>query len=157
MRPAASSCVRTVSIVIVALALGFGSAYVEAESQPAGYIKIATGSNVLVRSGAERQARPGDAVYENDVLRTGVDGRLGVTLKDDTRISLGPGSEIALSEFTFAPEEGRLGFVMKMLRGVAELITGRIAALRPDSVRIETPVAVIGVRGTHLAIRAEGP
>jgi hypothetical protein len=101
-------------------------------------------------------ARPGDAVYQKDALRTGADGRLGVTLKDDTRVSLGPNSDIALSEFKFSPAEGELGLVMKLLRGVAAFVTGKIGKLRADAVRIETPATVVGVRGTHFVVQAEG-
>jgi len=32
-------------------------------------------------------------------------------------------------------------------------VSGRIAKLSPDSIRLETPEAIIGVRGTRLAIR----
>jgi hypothetical protein len=144
------------SIVVTVLVVGHLAAASESQAQPAGYVKIVTGAVVIMRGGAEIPARPGDAVYESDGLRTGVDGRLGVTLKDDTRLSLGPNTEIALPEFKFSPAEGQLGLVMKLLRGVAEFITGRIAHLRPEAVRIETPAAIVGVRGTHLAIRAQG-
>lgn len=63
---------------------------------PAGRIKIASGSVAIVRQGVVTPAAVGDLVYEADSLRTGGDGRLGVTLKDDTRISLGPNSEARL-------------------------------------------------------------
>jgi hypothetical protein len=33
-------------------------------------------------------------------------------------------------------------------------VSGRIAKLAPDSVRLETPAAIVGVRGTSLVIRA---
>ena len=42
---------------------------------------------------------------------------LGLTLKDDTRLSLGPSSEIRLDRFAYAPAEGRLGFVLNVVRG----------------------------------------
>jgi hypothetical protein len=32
-------------------------------------------------------------------------------------------------------------------------VSGRIAKLSPDSIRLETPAAVMGVRGTTLALR----
>jgi hypothetical protein len=145
-----------VSVVACVLAIGLVSAQVEAQAQPAGYVKVVTGAATIVRSGAARPARPGDAVYERDELRTGSDGRLGVTFKDDTRVSLGPDSEIDLSEFKFSPAEGQLGLVMKLLHGVAAYVTGRIGELRPDAVRIETPATIVGVRGTHIVIRSEG-
>ena len=40
-------------------------------------------------------------------LRTGADGTIGVTLKDDTRLALGPGSEVRLERFAYAPGTGR--------------------------------------------------
>jgi hypothetical protein len=145
-----------VSILACALAIGLISAPVEAQGQPAGYVKVVKGVATIIRRGAAIPARSGDAVYERDGLRTGSDGRLGVTLKDDTRVSLGPDSEIDFSEFKFSPAEGQLGLVMKLLHGVAAYVTGRIGELRPDAVRIETPATIVGVRGTHIVIRSEG-
>jgi len=145
------------STFVGVLVAGFLSVPLGSQGQPAGYVKIVTGPATIIRGGTEMPAHPGDAVYQNDGLRTGADGRLGVTLKDDTRISLGPNSEIGLSEFRFSPAEGELGLVMTLLRGVAAFVTGRIGALRPDAVRIETPTAIIGVRGTHVVVRHEGP
>jgi hypothetical protein len=143
--------------VVGILVVGLWSAALEPRNSPAGYVKIATGAAFIVRAAAETPAHPGDAVYENDALRTGPDGRLGVTLKDDTRVSLGANSEIALAEFRFSPAEGQLGLVMKVVRGVAAFVTGRIGKLQPNSMRIETPTAIIGVRGTHIAVRVERP
>ena len=147
----------TASIVAALLVVRLLSASLEASEQPAGYIKVVTGSASIIRGAAEQPARPGDPIYRNDALRTGANGRLGVTLIDDTRISLGSNSEIDLSEFKFSPAEGELSLVVKLLRGIAAFVTGRIGELRPDAVRIETPATIIGVRGTHIAIQAEGP
>jgi hypothetical protein len=53
----------------------------------------------------------------------------------------------------FAPAEGRMGLVLKVVRGVMAYVSGRIAKLSPDSIRLETPRrAVVGVRGTTLAL-----
>jgi hypothetical protein len=119
----------------------------------AGRIKIASGSAVIVRAGSVMPAQAGQLVYESDALRTGMDGRLGVTLKDDTRISIGPGSELRVDRFLYAPAEGRLALVLNVVRGVVAYVSGRIAKLSPDSIRLETPAAVVGVRGTTLALR----
>ncbi len=121
---------------------------------PAGRIKIASGAVFIVRGGQTIPAQAGQPVFEADTLRTGADGRLGLTLKDDTRLSLGPSSEIRLDRFAYAPAEGRLGFVLSVVRGVAAYVSGRIAKLAPDAVRLETPAAIVGVRGTTLVLRA---
>jgi hypothetical protein len=149
---------RCTVVVALALLLTGSPAFANSGQQPggteAGRIKIAQGSVVIVRGGATIAAQPGQVVYEADALRTGVDGKLGLTLKDDTRLSLGPSSEIRLDRFAYAPAEGRLGVVLKVVRGVAAYVSGRIAKLAPDAVRLETPAAIVGVRGTTVVIRA---
>lgn len=97
------------------------------------------------------------ALQQGDVLRTGADGKLGVTLKDGTRLSLGPNTEVALKSFAFSPADRQLGFVMSVVKGVVDYVSGRIAKLAPDAVKIETPTSVIGVRGTHLLLGAAQP
>jgi hypothetical protein len=53
----------------------------------------------------------------------------------------------------YAPSDGQLALALKFIRGVAVYVSGRIAKLAPDAVRLETPAAILGVRGTTLAIR----
>ena len=77
-----------------------------------------------------------------------------MTLNDDTRLSLGPDSELKLDRFSYVPADGQLALAVKLIRGVAAYVSGRIAKLAPDAIRIETPTAILGVRGTTLAIRA---
>jgi hypothetical protein len=121
----------------------------------AGRIKVTSGAVYVVRSGTEMRAQPGQILYQADVIRTGADGGLGLTLKDDTRVSLGPGSELRIDRFSYAPAEGHLALALKVARGVVAYVSGRIAKLAPDAVRIETPSAILGVRGTTLAIRVD--
>jgi hypothetical protein len=131
-----------------------GYSRVQSDSTSAGRIKVASGAVFIVRAGTTQPAQVGQVVYEADTLKTGPDGRLGLTMKDDTRLSLGPDSEIRLDRFAYAPAEGNLAFVLKVVRGVAAYVSGRIAKLAPDAVRLETPAAIVGVRGTTLVIRA---
>lgn len=125
--------------------------------QPAGTIKTVTGAGFVVRAGQELRATVGQPVYEADTLKTASDGRLGITLKDGTRLSLAGDTEVQLNSFAYAPAEGKLGIALKMLRGAAAYISGRIASLAPASVKIETPTSVIGVRGTHVLIAVDQP
>jgi hypothetical protein len=140
-------------VVVLVLA---GSAPVWGQEAAAvGRIKVVSGSAFILRQNATIPAELGQMVFESDGLRTGADGRIGVTLKDDTRVSLGPNSEARIDRFVYAPAEGRLGFVFNIVRGVAAYVSGQIAKLAPDSIRLETPAAIVGVRGTSLAVRVE--
>jgi hypothetical protein len=143
-------------IAFAVLVLLLGASPVRAqEGSGAGRVKVASGAAFVVREGRAIAAAPGQVVFQADVLRTGSDGRLGVTLNDDTRVSLGPTTEVRIDRFAYGSADGGLGLALKFVRGVAAYVSGRIAKLSPDSVRLETPAAIVGVRGTTLAIRAD--
>ena len=125
------------------------------QPSPAGHVKVASGSAFIVRQDATVTARPGEPVFATDALRTGVDGAVGVTLKDDTRLSLGPSSEVRLERYVYAPADGGFGMVLSFVRGAAAYVSGHMAKLAPDSIRLETPAAIVGVRGTTVAVRIE--
>ena len=120
--------------------------------QSAGQIKVVSGAAFIVRGNTVLPATIGQRVFEADKVRTGSDGRLGITLKDDTRFSLGPNSEVHLNRFAYVPSEGRIGLALNVVRGIAAYVSGRIAKLSPDAVKLETPGAIVGVRGTTLAL-----
>jgi hypothetical protein len=141
-------CVGIVGLIFVVAAPAFGQ-------ETVGRIKTVSGTAFIVRQGVEHAASPGQSVFQSDGLKTGTDGRLAVTLKDETRLSLGPNSDVRLEKFVYAPGESRLGFTLSIARGLLAYVSGRIARLSPDAVRLETPSAIIGVRGTRLVIQVD--
>jgi hypothetical protein len=140
--------------VLVLLLLAAAPVYAQA-GFGAGQVKVVSGAAFVVREGRPIAAALGQIVLEADVLRTGADGRLGVTLNDDARVSLGPVSEVRLDRFSYGSADGGLRLVLKFMRGVAAYVSGRIAKLSPDSIRLETPSAIVGVRGTTVAVRVD--
>ncbi len=128
-----------------------------ASDGPAGSIKTTKGTASIIRQNQVIPAQIGDKIFMGDSLKTGPDGSLGMIFKDDTLLSIGPQSEIIISEFIFSPAEGKLSIVTRLLKGTAAYLTGIIAKLSPESVRFETPVANIGIRGTKFAVKIEDP
>jgi len=147
------SILRSTAFVALAVVAVAGPA--AAQPAAAGRIDRLAGTAVILRAGAQIPLKAGDPVLETDVLRTGPDGRIGVTLKDDTRLSLGPASEVRLEKFLYSPQEGKMGLALRVVRGLMAYVSGRIAKIAPDAVRLETPAAIVGVRGTTLVIQAE--
>ena len=118
-----------------------------------GSIKTFKGEVFIVRGGTALPAEEGAAVFQDDLLRTGSNGALGVILKDDTTLSLGPDSELSLQEYVFEPKENRFSVVLRVLKGTFVYMSGVIGKLAPDSIRLETPDSTIAVRGTRLMIK----
>lgn len=123
---------------------------------PIGSIKTVKGKAVIVRQNQILPARMGEKIFKNDSFKTGPDGVLGMTFKDDTLLSLGPDTEVTVNEFLFFPAEGKLSMITRLIKGTVVYLSGVIAKLSPESVRFETPVGNVGIRGTKFAIKAEG-
>lgn len=119
-------------------------------------VQKASGMAAIVRQGQTIPATVGLEIWENDILRTGPNGSIGVIFRDDTLLSLGPESALVIDKFVFAPREGKFSIVLRMIRGTAAYLSGLISKLAPDSAHFETPTASIGIRGTRFVVRVEG-
>jgi len=120
-----------------------------------GSVKTAEGA--VVRRGANTIAiHEGMHLLLNDILQTSANGHLAAILQDGTRISLGPNTELKVDQFVYEPVEGKFGLVLRLGRGVLAYISGKIAHFSPESVSLETPVGVLGLRGTRFAVSIEG-
>jgi hypothetical protein len=129
---------------------------VNASDTPVGNVKTLKGKASIIRNRTTLDTKTGSDLFQNDSLKTGADGSISVVFKDDTLISVGPNSELAIKEFHFSPADGKLSFVARLLKGTSAYISGIIGKLSPQSVRFETPVANIGIRGTKFAVKLEG-
>lgn len=129
--------------------------YVLALENSIGMIKDTTGKAYIVRNGASLEAKSGADLFQQDSIKTGANGSISVVFKDDTLISIGPDSELAVNEFRFSPAEGKLSFIARLVKGTSAYVSGIIGKLSPESVKFETPVANIGIRGTKFAVKLD--
>jgi hypothetical protein len=139
-------------ITVGAFVLSLATAGIAA-AEPIGYVKTVAGSASVVRHGSERGLAVGAPLYEDDTLKTGKESSLGVTLKDGTTLSAGPETELLLDHYAYQPKAQQLGFVARVSQGTLDFVSGMLGKLAPESVSIETPTGVIGMRGTHFVVR----
>jgi hypothetical protein len=120
-----------------------------------GQIKIATGAVSVDRKGQSLPGRVGMPLETDDVVRTGVDGSVGITMRDNSLLSAGPNSILSLERFEFDPitNEGR--FDAQLRRGTLAVVSGRIAKKTPQAMTVRTPSAVLGVRGTEFVVSVD--
>ena len=110
----------------------------------------------ILRKGTPIAAKTNMTIMNGDVVKTGPTGSIGLIFDDDTLVSMGPNSEFAVEDFLFNPSEKKLSFVVRMLQGTFSYLSGQISKLVPGAVRLETPDATIGMRGTHVLVKVEG-
>ena len=68
---------------------------------PIGQIKSETGAVTVERGGASKPIAIGDHVFQSDTVVTAANGSVGITFDDNSMMSLGPNSRLALDQFSF--------------------------------------------------------
>ena len=139
-------------LILGALALGLLSAGPVVANEIA-QIKTADGT-VLIERGSQRiLAVAGTGLQQSDVIRTGINGSAGITFPDNTILSAGPGSVIALDRYAYnaATHKGRLD--ASVYNGTLSVVSGKIAKQSPDAMKVRTPATILGVRGTEFFVQ----
>jgi len=136
--------------VLVAIAMSAA-----AEGPRIGQIKTVSGEAMILR-GTERLAvKPGDPLYTKDIVQTGEHGSIGISFIDNSVFSTGPDSQIGLDEFRFDSAAGG-EMLASMPRGTLSVVSGEITKKSPGALKIKTPTAILGVRGTTFAVQVVG-
>jgi len=118
----------------------------------AGMIKVSKGQVSIIRTGSTLRVSVGDRVYAADKVRTGADGSVGITLKDNTLLSAGPNSVITIDKFSFNSSTHAGAMSVGVKKGTLSVATGKIAKQTPESIDFHTPSSILGVRGTEFLI-----
>jgi len=122
----------------------------------AGFIKSVDGKVLLATGTAPPMpAAANMIIHPGDVLTTSGNGKVGLIFLDDTVVSLGPNSEIVIEAFAFNPAEKQLSFIARLIKGTFSYISGTIGKLAPGKVKLTTPEATLGVRGTQLLVEVK--
>lgn len=154
---------KIVTALLIALALSLSLSLtlplsggaLAAEKEMTGDVKNISGTVSVQRGDTRTVPRVGDKIQVSDSIRTGSDGSIGISFVDGTRLSLGPSSELSVQEYLFAPLQGEFGFAVSLFKGTAAYTTGKLGKLSPESVKITTPQATIGIRGTSFVLKVD--
>jgi hypothetical protein len=149
---------NTATVALLLFALCFPSLATRATAgDTIGVVRTASGDATILRGNRSLPATPGLKLLVGDTLGTGADGALGVILRDDSSLSIGPGSRLQLQRFLFSPSEGKFDLVARISQGTMAYLSGLIGKLAPEKARFETPTATIGIRGTRFAVKVGEP
>jgi hypothetical protein len=135
----------------IALALASASAGALAEVS-AGSVKASKGDAVIVRGNTSLPVTNGVEVKPGDVVRTTDNATVRLTLTDNTRVVVGPNSQMALDSYEFNPNDNKGSMLVSMLKGTMRMISGMITKANPGQTLIKTGTATVGLRGTDVII-----
>jgi hypothetical protein len=138
-----------VLVAIAALAIAGAAA-----ADDAGRVKVLKGAVTIERAGQSLPATVGMRLQEGDVIKTGRDGSAGVTFNDDSLLSIGPDSALAIDRFAFDSTTHAGRFDASLRQGTLSAVSGKIAKQSPEAMKVRTPSTILGVRGTEFVVRA---
>ncbi|MDG1286381.1 MAG: FecR family protein, partial [Rickettsiales bacterium] len=113
-----------------------------------GAVEKLEGSVTVKRGGVDIELKQGDAVFQNDVVLTADNSKIGITFEDGSVFTLGSDARMTLDSFVYDAETGDGSSSINVLKGMFKFVSGEIAANNPGEMQVETPVATIGIRGT---------
>ena len=120
-----------------------------------GLVKVSMGNVQIERNGAKIAAPVGAAVQTSDVILTGADGSAGVTFTDNSLVSVGPNSVFAIDKYKFDSTTHAGEFEGSLRKGRLAAISGKMVKQSPESMKIRTPSAIMGVRGTEFVVQVD--
>jgi hypothetical protein len=119
-------------------------------------VKTVSGQVTIERGSGQTSPKAGDPLFEKDTIVTGADGSIGITFIDNTVMSAGPSSEISLEQFKFDSSNFNGSMLTELRKGTLSVVSGDIARSSPGAMKVRTPAATLGVRGTRFVAEATG-
>jgi hypothetical protein len=113
-----------------------------------GQAAVVRGEVYVERNTNKQPLKARDSVYQGDKILTGEKGKVQIIFADDTIFTIGREAEILLDKYVYDPSTHEGVSEIKAKKGTFKFVTGKIAKKNPKHVRVKTPFATIGVRGS---------
>jgi len=128
-----------------------------AQAAPVARVAVAVGETLRVGPGGQTQAlQVGSALTPGDRVRTGPDAVAILVFADEGRISLRADSELLIRHYEVDPAGVKTRIELELIKGTVRQISGNASRAQPERYRLNTPIAVIGVRGTDFIAKTAG-
>ncbi|MGL5734973.1 MAG: FecR family protein, partial [Beijerinckiaceae bacterium] len=125
------------------------AASVWAQGASIGVAARANGNVTGQMGGRAMPIATGTNVFQNQVVATAAASDALLNFRDSTHLEVGPSSRVVLDRYIFNPDGGARQAVVEMATGTFRFVTG---ISNPRAIKLQTPQATIGIRGTVLEI-----
>lgn len=141
---------RIVSVfVILVFALGTETAAAEAAAQ----LMFGSGNVTAVDArGYPRALTQGSEVNNGDTVVTGRDARAQLRFADGGIVSLQADTRLRIDDYRFGGALAEERGFFSLIKGGLRAISGALGKYNRAAYRLSTPVATVGIRGTHFTV-----
>ena len=123
-------------------------------SDAIGKVQKVVGHVTVIRNGTAVELHVGDAVHKSDVIETAANSSCGIAFPDGTALDLVANTRMALNEYTYDVAGTPNNALFTLVEGTFAFVAGQVAH-SGDGMRISTPVATMGIRGTVGLFKSE--
>jgi hypothetical protein len=113
---------------------------------PIGNVATLTGSASVTRNKTSTPLKLKDDIFKNDILQTSANSGLGVTFNDATTFNLTANARIAVDNFVYEDGGKTNAALFNIAKGTVAFVAAAVA--KSGDMKISTPTATIGIRGT---------
>ena len=117
-----------------------------ATDEPIGNVATLTGSATVTRNKTPTPLHLQDDIFEGDVLQTQANSALGVTFNDATTFNLTANATITVDSYVYEDGGKQNGALFDVAKGTVAFVAAAVA--HTGDMRISTPSATLGIRGT---------
>ena len=144
---------RTSNIIIGCILLTLTILPLRSSFASIGEVTLHEGSGVIDRKDGDKGivVEKELDVFSYDTVKTG-NGKIGIEFIDATRVDVTEHSKLIIDEFVYDPNSGTGKLSLKAKLGTVRYASGQIAKNSKQNVKITTPTATIGVRGTDFTM-----
>ena len=115
-----------------------------------GHVTKLAGTATAIRNGVSITLNLGDNVEKGDVVQSGSSSTLGVTFIDGTVFGLASNARMVLNEMVYDPNGSNNSSLISLVAGTISFVAGQTA--KHGDMKIDTPVATMGIRGTAVLV-----
>lgn len=125
------------------------------KSKPVGQVLVAMGDISATDSlGNIRKLQRKSPIYEGDFVATSDDSKTQLRFSDGALLALRPNTQFKIETYRYeGKQDGQESGIFSLIKGGFRTITGYIGSSNKQNYRVKTPVATIGIRGTHYGLR----
>ncbi|MGA9320617.1 MAG: FecR family protein, partial [Xanthobacteraceae bacterium] len=119
-----------------------------------GKVQKVVGNVTVLRNGTAVTLHVGDAVHKSDVIETAANSSCGIAFPDGTALDVVAGTRMALNDYTYDVAGAPNNALFTLVEGTFAFVAGQVAH-SGDGMKITTPVATMGIRGTVGLFKSE--
>ena len=126
-------------------------------AQEIGSAKAIQGHVTAAGPSGSRDLHADSPVFKGDVITSAKASAGSIQFLDHTVLNVGEGSKVSLDQYVYDAAKGSGHVLFKMAQGTFRTVTGEIVKHNPESFKMQSPLATIGIRGTETAHIVPGP